>query len=125
MVQNFQDSVDRGMRVAQPITLVSAMRNRLTRCSQALNISPNLRVRSRIFLLAFEWLTNKEISGQLGIDQVQVGRWRKRFAEQVESWIRIQTEKLNLGFLDTRIEPLLYHDRDKTWRFTPDLSLRG
>jgi transposase len=70
------------MRVAQPITLEPAMRNRLTRYSQALNISPKLRVRSRIVLLASEGHTNKEISGQLGIDQVQVGRWRKRFAEQ-------------------------------------------
>ncbi len=72
----------RGMRVAPPITLEPAMRNRLTRYSQALNISPKLNVRSKIVLLASEGYTNKEISAQLNIDQVQVGRWRKRFAEQ-------------------------------------------
>lgn len=41
-----------------------------------------------------------------------------RLPESVETWIRLQSEKLNLGFLDTRIEPLLYTDREKIWRFT-------
>ena len=70
------------MRVAPTIKLESTTRNRLKRYSKALNISPKLRLRSRIVLLASEGLTNKEIASQLGIDAPQVGRWRKRFAEQ-------------------------------------------
>jgi transposase len=44
-------------------------------------VSPKLRIRSQIVLLASEGKTNKEIAEQLGQDQPKVGRWRKRFAE--------------------------------------------
>ena len=70
------------MRVAVEINLEPAMRNRLLRYSTATNISPKLRVRSQIVLLAAEGRTNKEIAAELDLDQPQVGRWRKRFAEQ-------------------------------------------
>jgi len=70
------------MRVALPIVLKPSVRNRLQRYSTATNVSPKLRVRSRIVLLASEGKTNKEIAAELGLDQPQVGRWRKRFATQ-------------------------------------------
>ena len=70
------------MRVAVPIDLKPAMRNRLARYSKARNVSPKLKIRSRIVLLAHEGKNNKEIAEELGVDQPQVGRWRKRFAEQ-------------------------------------------
>ena len=57
-------------------------RNKLIRYSAATNVSPKLRIRSQIILLASEGLTNLEIAEQLGQDQPKVGRWRKRFAEQ-------------------------------------------
>jgi transposase len=70
------------MRIAVEINLEPAMRTRLLRYSKATNISPKLRIRSQIVLLADEGKLNKEIASELGVDQPQVGRWRKRFAEQ-------------------------------------------
>ena len=70
------------MRVAVPIILKDSIRNKLIRYSAATNVSPKLRIRSQIILLASEGLTNLEIAEQLGQDQPKVGRWRKRFAEQ-------------------------------------------
>lgn len=69
------------MRVAVPITLKPAVRSKLLRYSKATNVSPKLRIRSQIILLASEGKTNQEIAGILGQDQPKVGRWRKRFAE--------------------------------------------
>lgn len=70
------------MRIAVKIELKPAMRNRLLRCSKATSVSPKLRIRSQIVLMAAEGKTNKEIAEELNVDQPQVGRWRKRFAEQ-------------------------------------------
>lgn len=70
------------MRVAAAITLKTSLRNKLARFSKASNISPKLKVRSHIVLLADEGKTNKQIAAELGIDEPQVGRWRKRFAQQ-------------------------------------------
>jgi DNA-binding NarL/FixJ family response regulator len=67
------------MRVAVPIILKTSDRNKLVRYSQASNVSPKLRIRSQIVLLASEGKTNKEIAERLGQDQPKVGRWRKRF----------------------------------------------
>ena len=68
------------MRVAVPINLKGPMRKRLERYSNAKNVSPKLRLRSRIILLADSGMRNKDIAGELGIDEPQVGRWRNRFA---------------------------------------------
>lgn len=88
------------MRVAVAIQLESSLRNKLRRYSKASNISPKLRIRSQIVLLATEGRTNKQIAQQLGIDEPQVGRWRKRFAQQ---GIRgIEKDKTRPG----RIQPL-------------------
>lgn len=70
------------MKVAVPLVLKPSVHNRLQRCSTATNGSPKLRIRSRIVLLASEGKTNKEIASALGVDEPQVGRWRKRFAAQ-------------------------------------------
>lgn len=70
------------MRVAVPITLKTSVRNKLKRYTTATNVSPKLRIRSQIVLLASEGRTNKEIAELLGQDQPKVGRWRKRFAEE-------------------------------------------
>lgn len=74
--------ISAAMRVAPEIRLEPATRNRLERYCKASNISPKLRLRSKIVLLASEDRSNKDIARELGIDQPQVGRWRKRFADQ-------------------------------------------
>ncbi|MDB4370219.1 helix-turn-helix domain-containing protein [bacterium] len=69
------------MRVAPPIELSETQRKKLLRFSKASNVSDKLCRRSKIILLAAEGHSNKSIAAKLGIDQPQVGRWRKRFAE--------------------------------------------
>ncbi len=69
------------MRVAPKIELTEALRNKLVRYSKASNVSPKLRRRSQIVLLAADGKNNKTISTELQIDATQVGKWRKRFAE--------------------------------------------
>ncbi|MDB4423795.1 IS630 family transposase [bacterium] len=69
------------MRVAPPIELSETLRKKLLRFSKASNVSAKLCRRSKIILLAAEGHSNKSIAAKLGIDQPQVGRWRKRFAE--------------------------------------------
>lgn len=69
------------MRLAPEIELKQALGNKLARYANASNISPKLRRRSQIVLLAADGMTNKDISAELQIDPTQVGKWRKRFAE--------------------------------------------
>ena len=69
------------MRVARPIRLSEPLRKKLLRFSKASNVSAKLCKRSKIILLADEGKNNKTIAAILGIDQPQVGRWRRRFAE--------------------------------------------
>jgi transposase len=69
------------VRVAPPIELSETLRKKLLRFSKASNVSAKLCRRSKIILLAAEGHSNKSIAAKLGIDQPQVGRWRKRFAE--------------------------------------------
>jgi len=57
------------------------LRKKLLRFSKASNVSAKLCKRSKIILLADEGKNNKTIAAILGIDQPQVGRWRRRFAE--------------------------------------------
>ena len=67
------------MRVAVPIVLKASVRNKLVRYSKATNISPKLRIRSRIILLASEGKTNQEIAAELGQDQPKVGKVAQAF----------------------------------------------
>ncbi|WP_319025343.1 helix-turn-helix domain-containing protein [Acidithiobacillus ferridurans] len=41
-----------------------------------------MSLRARMILLAAEGLQNKEIAERLGVDRMQVARWRKRYLEQ-------------------------------------------
>ncbi len=49
------------MRTAVPINLEASLRNKLLRFSKASNVSPKLRVRFKIVLLASEGMINKEL----------------------------------------------------------------
>lgn len=107
------------MRVAVAIELKNPMRNRLIRYSTASNISPKLKVRSRIILLADEGKTNKQIAAQLGIDEPQVGRWRKRFAQQ--GLAGIERDKSRPG----RIKPLSKRKESEIIRKTLETNPKG
>ena len=70
------------MRVAVKIELSDADRQRLERLSRSRSAAVRLRERSRIVLMAAGGRTNKAIAAKLGIDQNQVGRWRRRYADE-------------------------------------------
>jgi transposase len=107
------------MRVAPAIELKKPMRNKLVRYSTASNISPKLRVRSCIVLLAEEGKTNKQIAVRLGIDEPQVGRWRKRFVEQ--GLAGIEKDKSRPG----RIKPLAKRKESEIVRKTLETKPKG
>jgi transposase len=107
------------MRVAAAITLNPPLRNKLYRFSKASNVSPKLRVRSKIILLAAEGKNNKEIAEELGIDQPQVGRWRIRFAQQ--GLAGIEKDKSRPG----RIAPLPKSKESEIIRKTIETKPKG
>lgn len=69
------------MRVAEVITLSVPERHKLERIVRSRTSSARLIERSHIVLLASEGRTNIEIAERLQIDNIKVGRWRKRFAQ--------------------------------------------
>lgn len=107
------------MRVAAAIILKASLRNKLSRFSKASNISPKLKVRSRIILLADEGKTNKQIAAELGIDEPQVGRWRKRFAQHGVAGI--EKDKSRPG----RIKPLGKRKESEIIRKTLETKPKG
>ena len=107
------------MRVAVPIVLKPSVRNKLVRYSKATNVSPKLRIRSRIILLASEGKTNQEIAAELGQDQPKVGRWRKRFAEH--GLAGIEKDKSRPG----RIEAIAQAKESEIVRMTVETKPAG
>ena len=67
------------MRVASAIELTDAQRARLVRVAQSETTEVRLARRASIVLLCADGLDNKTIGGILGIDRIQVGRWRERY----------------------------------------------
>jgi transposase len=68
------------MRVASTISLTVPEKRKLEKIVKSRAASARLIERSRIALLANEGFNNKEIAAKIGIAQMKVGRWRKRFA---------------------------------------------
>lgn len=69
------------MRNAPMIELSPEEEKALTRLSNSGTVSVRLARRARIILLAAQGMDNKAIAAQVGVGRVQVGRWRKRYAE--------------------------------------------
>lgn len=53
----------------------------LTKLSQSRLISVRLVQRAQIVLLAANGMQNREIAEEMGVDRIQVARWRGRYAE--------------------------------------------
>ena len=68
------------MRVASAIKLTEAQRGRLTRMTQSETTEVRLARRAGIVLLCADGLDNKTVGEILGVDRIQVGRWRERYA---------------------------------------------
>jgi transposase len=69
------------MRVAPTITLTDAVSATLRRWARSNTVSVRQARRAQIVLLAADGLDNHQIADQLGVGRMQVGRWRRRFAE--------------------------------------------
>ena len=69
------------MRMAPPIVLTAEQEKALTKLARSSTTSVRLAHRARIVLLAAAGHDNTRIAEELGVGRVQVGRWRKRYAE--------------------------------------------
>src|SRR4030065_669303 len=69
------------MRMAPPIVLTAEQEKALTKVARSSTTSVSLAHRARIVLLAAAGHDNTRIAEELGVGRVQVGRWRKRYAE--------------------------------------------
>jgi transposase len=68
------------MRVATEIELTQAQRDRLIGLAESQTAEVRLARRASIVLLCAEGLDNKTVGEILGVDRIQVGRWRERYA---------------------------------------------
>ncbi len=69
------------MRVAQEIKLTKRERTALQRWSRGRKTPARLVERARMILLAAQGKLNQEIAAELGVKELTVSRWRRRFAE--------------------------------------------
>ncbi|MGK9232295.1 helix-turn-helix domain-containing protein [Inquilinus limosus] len=67
---------------AEPITLSEAERAALERISGHSLGRQAMALRAGIVLLAAQGLSNRAISGRLGLEEHCVGRWRRRFTRE-------------------------------------------
>lgn len=68
------------MRVATRIELTQSQRDRLMRIAESQTAEVRLARRAGIVLLCADGFDNKTVGEILGVDRIQVGRWRERYA---------------------------------------------
>jgi len=69
------------LRVAPKVTLTSEEQSALARIVASRLSGVRLPQRAQMVLLAADGLQNKEIADRLGVDRMQVARWRQRYLE--------------------------------------------
>lgn len=67
------------MRVASHIELNEVQRNQLIKLAHSNTVEVRLARRASIVLLCADGLDNKMVADIIGVDRIQVGRWRERF----------------------------------------------
>ncbi len=67
--------------MAPKVTLTSEEQSELARIVTSRLSSVRLSQRAQMVLLAADGLQNKEITDRLGVDRMQVARWRQRYLE--------------------------------------------
>ncbi len=80
------------MRTASVIELSDEQRQQLQRWTRSSTVSVRLARRARIILLA-EGMDNHQIASEVGVGRIQVGRWRKRFAQSGLSGIEADSPR--------------------------------
>src|SRR5438132_2379155 len=70
----------RAMRMVPALRITSEERRELERRAQGEHVSRRVAQRARIVLLAADGVPNRQIAMLVGLNQNQVGMWRKRYA---------------------------------------------
>jgi transposase len=68
------------MRMVPPLRITGDERGELERRARSDRVSRRTSQRAQIVLLAAEGVANREIARLVGLNQNQVGMWRKRYA---------------------------------------------
>jgi transposase len=68
------------MRTVPSLRITAQERTELERRAADVTGSRRMMQRAQIVLLAAEGMPNRHIAGRVGLNQNQVGMWRKRFA---------------------------------------------
>ena len=68
------------MRTVPPLRITGEERRELERRATSDEVSRRTAQRAQIVLLAAEGMANREIARLVGLNQNQVGMWRKRYA---------------------------------------------
>jgi DNA-binding CsgD family transcriptional regulator len=68
------------MRMVPPLRITGDERRELERRARSNQVSRRAAQRAQIVLLAAEGVANREIARLVGLNQNQVGMWRKRYA---------------------------------------------
>jgi transposase len=68
------------MRMVPPLRITGDERRELERRARSDRVSRRAAQRAQIVLLAAEGVANREIARLVGLNQNQVGMWRKRYA---------------------------------------------
>src|SRR5882762_9208926 len=70
----------RAMRMVPALRITNEERRELERRAQGEHVSRRVAQRARIVLLAADAVPNRQIAMLVGLNQNQVGMWRKRYA---------------------------------------------
>jgi FixJ family two-component response regulator len=74
-------------RKAPEVSLNEDEREALEGLTRRRKTAQALATRARIVLMCAKGMRNKEVAGQLGVDQATVGKWRRRFVERGVEWL--------------------------------------
>jgi transposase len=75
---------------AAKITITERQHDILTTLRKTVTAPSHLRQRASVILLAFDGLRNEDIAEQIGLGRRQVGRWRRRWAQDWNKLIEIE-----------------------------------
>ena len=81
------------MRRCKPLLLTKDVKRILTALSRSYTCASFLNERSKTVLMASEGKSNKEIGKQLQMHWNTVGKWRKRFSDEIGRLTRIEDEE--------------------------------
>jgi putative transposase len=94
-------------KIAPKITLTEKQKTILTAMSTSRSIAKSRVVRAQIILYASEGMQNKEISSKVPLNRLNVGLWRRRWAEAENVLFEIEKKEKNTSKYKQRINEIL------------------